>query len=274
MDLLSQFEHDGFCVVSDALSPDLLERLRADFATGLATVPPAVPNLKDDAEPGHTKEDYLNAGGVPPVVHSMAGAGPHGVASRRYPYIIHWASSFLELVDNERVRPLLAAALGDDFVLDHDYGHALRPFELVGSGEALLPVTRGTLHNVDHVPSPVGGSDRLWAGTSNLVTVVYDLLDAAPEDGGFGCLPQSHVQGYEMPIPREPHPCDYFSSYESHSYRRSILIMRRPLSYGQDRRVPCVSCSRAMLRRFVRSVHRNLEPLLTTMDRQVSVPFR
>ena len=212
MDLLSQFDRDGFCVVPDALSPALLERLRADFAAGLATVPPAVPSLKHDAEPGHTKEDYADAGGVPPIVHPMAGAGPHGVASRRYPYAIHWASSFLELVDNERVRPLLAAALGDEFVLDHDYAHALRPSGQADSGEALLPVTRGTLHSVDHVPSPVGGSERLWAGTSNLVTVVYDLLDAAPEDGGFGCLPQSHVQGYEMPIPREPDPCDSLPS--------------------------------------------------------------
>lgn len=200
MELVSQFEQQGFCVVPAAVSPALLKRLRADFSRGLATVPPAVPELHESIH------DYVKAGGIPPVVHSMAGAGPHGVASRRYPNVITWADSFLKLVDNPAVRPLLAAALGDDFILDHDYGHALRPFSSAKSDGSLSnrPVIRGNLHNVDHVPA--NGSDRLWDGTTNLVTVVYDLIDAAPDDGGFGCLPRSHMQGYKMPIPRDPDP--------------------------------------------------------------------
>ena len=76
-----------------------------------------------------------------------------------------------------------------------------------GEGRLGRPVIRGNLHNVDKVPTQRGNSGRrLWSGTSNLVTVVYDLYDAAPEDGGFGCLPRSHVQGYEMPISRDPDP--------------------------------------------------------------------
>eukprot|EP01051_Picozoa_sp_SAG22_P020113 SAG22_NODE_3936_length_1462_cov_1.258254_1_plen_206_part_00 len=67
------------------------------------------------------------------------------------------------------------------------------------------PVVRGELHNVEHCPprSPA----QLWRGTTNLVTAVYDLEAAAPEDGGFGCVAGSHLAGYgELPFAREPDP--------------------------------------------------------------------
>ena len=111
------------------------------------------------------------------------------------------------------------------------------------------PVVRGVLHNTAHCPPQPADTTtghRLWAGTTNLVTVVYDLEDAPaaagsfatgrvwhspqlppalttffhaeierpcqPEvtaqhrTGGFGCVPGSHREGYELPIPREPDP--------------------------------------------------------------------
>ena len=114
--LLAAFERDGVVLVPGALPPDLLGRLRAAFDVGLATVPPAVPVGWLAAHPGACPA----AGGVRPVEHPMAGAGPHGAASRRYPHVLRWAAPFLELVDNAAVRPLLAAALGEEFVLDHD----------------------------------------------------------------------------------------------------------------------------------------------------------
>ena len=199
--LLEEFERDGVVVVPDALPAALLGRLQQAFAAGLATVPPAVPEgwLAEHGGAPH--------GDIVPVEHPMAGAGPHGGASRRYPGVLHWDEAFLELVDNEAVRPLLAAALGEDFVLDHDYGHALRPAAAEDGGDAQpgLPVVRGSLHHVEHCP-PEPGTSRLWRGTANLVTVVYDLIDAPAEDGGFGSVKGSHQEGYELPISPEPDP--------------------------------------------------------------------
>ena len=179
--LIADFERDGFVVVPDAVSPSRLAALRAAMAAGLATQPPAVPRgwLAEHPAAEHP-------GNVAPVENEMAGAGPHGAASRRYPHAIHWmGQSFLDrVVDNVAVRPLLAAALGPDFVLDHDYAHVLRP-AAAGDGsdaEPGRPVTRGVLHSVPHCP-PRGGGELLWGGTCNLVTCVYDLEDAAPSDG-------------------------------------------------------------------------------------------
>eukprot|EP01051_Picozoa_sp_SAG22_P020114 SAG22_NODE_3936_length_1462_cov_1.258254_2_plen_135_part_00 len=113
---LAAFERDGYVVVPDVLPPPALGALREAMAEGLGRVPPAVPSGWLAVHP--TEHD----GGVQPVEHEMAGAGPHGATSRRYPHPIEWMGpAFLaSLVDNPAVRPLLAAALGDDFVLDHD----------------------------------------------------------------------------------------------------------------------------------------------------------
>ena len=199
-----KLEHDGFVVVHDALSPVQVQRLRNAFDAGLATVPPLVPTNWDA-----TKYADEYAGAVQPVVGPVgeAGAGPHGIASRRYPNILAWDPAFVSLADNPAVQPLLAAALGPDFVLNHDYGHALQPHHTRDGMAPPHAVVRGQLHNVAAVsPQNRLARNRLWGGTSNLMTVVYDLEDAEPADGGFGCVAGSHRKGYKLPIPKEPDP--------------------------------------------------------------------
>jgi hypothetical protein len=111
------------------------------------------------------------------------------------------AEAIVQLAHNPQVAPLLEAALGKDYRLDHDYAHALAP-AAVGA-----PVTvRGQIHNVAHSPPPRCAGARLWGGRHRLITVVYDLLAAAPRDGGFGCVPGSHAAGYQLPIPRDADP--------------------------------------------------------------------
>eukprot|EP01052_Picozoa_sp_SAG31_P039968 SAG31_NODE_5672_length_2391_cov_1.483857_3_plen_206_part_00 len=172
--LLRDFERDGFVVVPDAVSSASLSELRRAMAVGERTQPPAVPHGWLARHP-----DAEHHCGIVPVEHGMAGAGPHGAASRRYPHIMHWMGQlFLEaLVDNAAVRPMLSAALGEDFVLDHDYAHVL-------DGQLGRPVVRGSLHSVPHC-APRGDS-LLWDGTCDLVTCVYDLCDA-PASDGVGC---------------------------------------------------------------------------------------
>jgi hypothetical protein len=214
---VQKLAQDGFVVIENAVPLARLRRLRTAFEKGMGRFPPAVPMGWDIA--AHASE-YADA--VQPVEHQGGGgAGPHGITSRRYPDILQWGSEFVDLVDNPAVGPLLTAALGTNFILDHDYGHALQAYSPAAAGvrrkrmgrdndgataQQLQPVVRGQLHNVGAVPAQPSSSGRLWRGTSNLITVVYDLFDAQPADGGFGCIAGSHREGYELPIARAPHP--------------------------------------------------------------------
>eukprot|EP01052_Picozoa_sp_SAG31_P034938 SAG31_NODE_4149_length_3529_cov_1.923032_3_plen_171_part_00 len=46
------------------------------------------------------------------------------------------------------------------------------------------------------------------AGFGTMISVVYELVDVAPADGGFGAVPGSHRSQFSLPIPRRAHPVD------------------------------------------------------------------
>ena len=121
-------------------------------------------------------------------------------SSRRYSGILNWGDAFVNLVDNPAILPLLHGTLGADAMLDHEYAHCLEPN---ASGS---PVVRGQIHGG---PGRSGQPPGLRFGPGSLGTMiscVYDLVDAAPEDGGFGAIPGSHKALYHLPISSRPDP--------------------------------------------------------------------
>ena len=188
--LLATFATQGWVVIPDAIDPTRLEALRAAVDRGLAAVPPACPP------------------------NPLSGAGPWGYTSRRYPDPAHWDAAIAELTDPPpAAEPLIRAALGDDYWLQQNYAHALRPPPPSASaGNNAAPsenggvvdqvVVRGGIHQVplrdrdESLASVVstrngarqrvpGLAERLWGGRHVEITLVYDLVAGSAEDGGF-----------------------------------------------------------------------------------------
>eukprot|EP01045_Picozoa_sp_COSAG04_P000252 COSAG04_NODE_5_length_50521_cov_24.772639_29_plen_333_part_00 len=111
---------------------------------------------------------------------------------RRYDGRKFWGQPFLDLVDHRSTLPVLREVLGDDefglvepdappeqrhrIRLDHDNLH-YKP-GCVEQGASAVPDMGGLLH---------GGP------SARHVTCVWELSDVGPGEGGFGCLPGSHV---------------------------------------------------------------------------------
>ena len=190
--LLATFATQGWVVIPDAIDPTRLEALRAAVDRGLSAVPPACPP------------------------NPLSGAGPWGYTSRRYPDPAHWDAAIAELTDPPpAAEPLIRAALGDDYWLQQNYAHALRPpppSASSASKTAAAPgenggvvdqvVVRGGIHQVplrdrdESLASVVstrngarqrvpGLAERLWGGRHVEITLVYDLVAGSAEDGGF-----------------------------------------------------------------------------------------
>ena len=133
--------------MEDALSPQQVSALLDGLDQGVASDPPTPAKSEADG------------------------------SSRRYSGILNWGSPFVELVANARVVPLLHAALGGDCRLDHEYAHCLQP-NATGT-----PVVRGSIHGGGTGPRRNPADDAGGLGT--MISVVYELLDVAPADGGF-----------------------------------------------------------------------------------------
>ena len=110
------------------------------------------------------------------MVHQSAEDG----TVRRWPFPYHFGPAFTALIDNPRNTPLMHGRLGADVKLDHEYVQTLRPHP-AGSG---IAVARGGIPGgpANHATKITG------SGRGELMTVVYELLDVAPEDGGFGAV--------------------------------------------------------------------------------------
>lgn len=155
----------------DALSPETIEELLAGVDAGTANENPTENKSASDG------------------------------SSRRYSGILNWGDAFVNLVDNPAILPLLHGTLGADAMLDHEYAHCLEPN---ASGS---PVVRGQIHGG---PGQSGQPPGLRFGSGGslgtMISCVYDLVDAAPEDGGFGAIPGSHKALYHLPISSRPDP--------------------------------------------------------------------
>lgn len=150
------FDLQGFLVVENALDADSLAALNA---------------LIDDklAEAAEEKSTY------------------------RFGSPIGWGPPTRALIDNPRITPYLAALLGEQFRLDHDYCDVIR------SGKGPI----GTTLHGGAAPFDPTAYYRYDNGKmhNGLTVVAYNLHDVAPGDGGFAAVPGSHKSN--VPLPRE-----------------------------------------------------------------------
>ncbi|MFW6174465.1 MAG: phytanoyl-CoA dioxygenase family protein [Chloroflexota bacterium] len=145
------------------------------------------------------------------------GGGTEGDAG-----FLDWGKPFCDLLDHERIMPLLRFILGDGFRLDHYYGIFMRKgtegLRLHGGGTPYDPpeyyhFQDGAMHN-------------------GLVVVGWNLVDCGPEHGGFLCVPGSHKANY-------PVPHDYVEQHEKaepvvvpHAPAGSAVIFTEALTHG------------------------------------------
>ncbi len=103
---------------------------------------------------------------------------------------ITWGESFLNLMDHERVLPILGYLLGDRYRLDHDYAIFLKP----GHTGLRLHGPNATPFDPCHYYRCDNG--RISCG---LTVVLWALTDAPPGSGGLGVIPGSHKSNFECP---------------------------------------------------------------------------
>jgi ectoine hydroxylase-related dioxygenase (phytanoyl-CoA dioxygenase family) len=160
----------GWVVVEDALSPAQVEALLAELQRA-------------------TLLDTEGSLGKPTELMRHQSEMEHGTV-RRWPFPYHFGEAFTGLIDNPAITPLLHGRLGADIKLDHEYVQTLKPHP------AGVPIARGGIHG--------GPNHRLQSsGKGEMLTVVYELLDVSPQDGGFGAVTGSHHTRYDLPISRK-----------------------------------------------------------------------
>lgn len=108
---------------------------------------------------------------------------------RRFRNYFEWDQAFLDLLDHDRIVPVLAEMLGEEFRLDHYYGIYLEKgaetLGLHGGGEP-------------HDPSQFyyHQNGQMYNG---LTVVSWNLTPTGPDAGGFCCVPGSHKSNYALP---------------------------------------------------------------------------
>lgn len=100
-----------------------------------------------------------------------------------------WGQPFVDLLDHERVMPLLKVILGDGFRLDHYYAIYLE------AGAERLGLHGG---NTPYDP-PEYYHFRNGHMYNGLTVVAWNLADTGPTQGGFCCIPGSHKVNYPCP---------------------------------------------------------------------------
>jgi len=133
-----------------------------------------------------------------------------------------WGQAFVDLIDHERLLPLLRFILGDGFRLDHYYA--------IYANTGAAP---GGLHGANTPYDPPEyyhfRNGRMYNG---LTVVSWQLADIGPEAGGFCCIPGSHKSNWPLPAEiREAHIDGQCASVPS-AKAGSVLIFTEALTHG------------------------------------------
>lgn len=137
--------------------------------------------------------------------------------------LLSWGKPFRDLIDNPRITPYLFLLLGN-FRLDHDYLHIIR--------EGIGPIgchLHGGGTPYDPCQYYLYKDDGMYNG---LTSVVYELNDVHPGDGGFACVPGSHKSN--VPFPKEwlnlESPCECVQSVTVKA--GTAIIFTEALTHG------------------------------------------
>ena len=102
---------------------------------------------------------------------------------------LSWGQPFVDLLDHDRIMPLLKFILGDGFRLDHYYAiyadEGAGPLGFHGGNRPYDPPEYYHFRN-----------DRMYNG---LTVVSWQLCDVGPKAGGFCCIPGSHKSNWPCP---------------------------------------------------------------------------
>jgi hypothetical protein len=204
--LLERYAADGYVVIDDAIPASLLAELNAVFDSRLE-------HEKDPSEAfvvGFGKYRFRGGGLQPGISDAERGSdegrdyeralrfdAPPGWDAVAQPPGSPSTPAFRALIEPPAVAPLLA-----ELLTDPRWGHV----------DPRVPIADRPRYRLDHDNMDFKGgyepsSDGAGPGDSNLhghvsnhhVTAVYELVDVAPGDGGFCCVPSSHRPDFRWP---------------------------------------------------------------------------
>jgi len=159
-DQVSQYRRDGILVVEDAIEPELLEQLRADFATW-------------DAESSNHDEPYGSTSDGRPRFDLQPGTPSQPAALRRVQSPTEISDAYFTAMANSPVTDMVADLIGPDVKFHHSKINSKQP------GSA----TEVKWHQ-DFPFTPHTNSD--------LVTVLLFIDDVTEENGPLAVIPGSH----------------------------------------------------------------------------------
>ena len=170
------FDLRGYLVVKNALSPAQV----ADLADRLEQ------HRSDDERPSESDRSRY-----------PGGARTTWLA----PSLLEWGGTYVDLIDLPSIAPYLAAMLGPDYRLDHDYikidnAATSTRLYLHGGGQGAGGAT--------DLVGPTDGGQCFYRYNNGkfyngLVAVGFELDTVPPGNGGFACVPGSHKVNFQLP---------------------------------------------------------------------------
>ncbi len=146
--------------------------------------------------------------------------------SYRTSNVSQWGPAFQALIDHPKLVPYLVELVGPRVRLDHDYCIFMRD-----------GAPGGNLHGG---PSPQIGAGDHWYQCHNgvirngLTVFTYNLGDAGPGDGGFGCIPGSHKSNFVNDLPADVRGHERSAHYVRQVEARAgdVIIFTEALVHG------------------------------------------